>query len=1496
MNYAHTDQKKKKRGFTLAEFLVVIAITMILAGVSFVAAIHYRSRLRRLEMDHTAKEIFLAAQNQLSLENSSGTMERLLSQAGGTDADKKLGIPVSVEGESDTYAILYPATDDADCEEIRDRLLPFGTIDETVRADGSYLIIYGAKSGTVREVWYSDRYKFVTEDIGSTKLSEAAADDKKREHYTGMNDAFQDNGQPIGHYAGDSITDAVIPNGETLNVPKLEVLNKDVLCAKVKLDGQFFSNGAADKYEVKLFMEGLSSNVKAYLSLYPGISDGRIRVIGGTSSEYWITLDNLTLPNQHFADLSNSNLLTFKTNEKTFIPGEDVRFYVQTSVKGDPSSVKTSEICQENSIFGGKRDGKKVLINSIRHLQNLESTVSSVDMENQKLWADSGSETCYTAVQQKNLSWADYCTGLQAVVSAAGGMMNPSIYNKDNVSCTAADHVYPLEPTVPFHYDGNTFILDDLSVKTEGTQAAGLFGNVKEDLTVSRLKLSGMNAESGSDAGAGALIGLVKDSKLNVHVDDVLIQYPNVLSNGVKKNATSIAQINAGAVIGDFTGNELVISRTMAVNSFRTKMLNLSDTETKEDLTSDKKMGYRIRSVSGIAGGLIGAVTRKGSITLSDCASSVYVDGNDYAGGLIGMAGVMGGTAPNVTIENCFVGGHTSEKQFVTNVLPADASDPFNTTVGRYNIIARSIFSGGLAAVLPENAVIHHSFVTASVYSPSYNKAKEMEAFVALYGEFVNSEGLPTEIGGKAASDFPYCYSVASVAAGTAQAEKVKNYSADIQTYFQDGAKIENRAFPYDTALNGEKYPYPTVYQLLKEHSKQDTDAKEQLKDLPKFARVYFGDWPEQKTESNLKLWNKNRLWVDYVIDMPTEKKYISISITGTMSLHTAYCLVKLLPENIGESQYIVSADLNTLSKMRDGTQDWGWTKLSASNNRRLEITTEDTGKLRIRLFIDNKAFDRENYEYLCPNPDPDNWNYEYLTAGENIIVRASENSLIPGGTDPKDEGNSFFETLTPDGDGYKVTVSNCRNLINLNFCENLNITSVEQTDNILWDTDDTVISNTEPYCKELSEAYGPEGVVIHHGIRAGNGFTQAGSFKPIESQTLRSYDGGKKVIAKLTIDNLNWGNKNSALFEGTSHLQIRDLYLKDPVMRSKNNAAAVVATAGTYYGQWNKNLAENLELTNVHVYGDETNIRAGNNSGGLVASAYADKITMNNVSFYGKNAFVGTISGDGTVGGLIGFLKTSGVMELKNSMFSGYIDGNQKPDSVGGLVGKIDLSRTIGENGPNMDDVKIQNCYVGGRNASYPGEADAALKNQSRTSIVGKKFVGGLIGFGKGPLQILNSFSMAGLYSYDTGIGGLIGCYQDADNLLLQECYFGGLLAMQNSGPNYKAGIMIGQTVVSTNPYDETQWTLQTDFSGSFKNCAYISRNSFGISMKLVGSADNAAIGGVTACSGTNYSAIETSETIKAERYDTSLPETYPYKVWTTENGTKIYRGDWIQ
>ena len=66
MEQKRQNKQKRRAAFTLAEFLTVIAIVGILASLSFVAVIHYQRKLRRLEMDQTAKEIFLAAQNHLT--------------------------------------------------------------------------------------------------------------------------------------------------------------------------------------------------------------------------------------------------------------------------------------------------------------------------------------------------------------------------------------------------------------------------------------------------------------------------------------------------------------------------------------------------------------------------------------------------------------------------------------------------------------------------------------------------------------------------------------------------------------------------------------------------------------------------------------------------------------------------------------------------------------------------------------------------------------------------------------------------------------------------------------------------------------------------------------------------------------------------------------------------------------------------------------------------------------------------------------------------------------------------------------------------------------------------------------------------------------------------------------------------------------------------------------------------------------------------------------
>ena len=69
-------------GFTLAELLLVVGIIVILTGISFIAATYYSRVLKLNEMDNTAKQIFIAAQNHLTSVEATGELDRYAKSAG----------------------------------------------------------------------------------------------------------------------------------------------------------------------------------------------------------------------------------------------------------------------------------------------------------------------------------------------------------------------------------------------------------------------------------------------------------------------------------------------------------------------------------------------------------------------------------------------------------------------------------------------------------------------------------------------------------------------------------------------------------------------------------------------------------------------------------------------------------------------------------------------------------------------------------------------------------------------------------------------------------------------------------------------------------------------------------------------------------------------------------------------------------------------------------------------------------------------------------------------------------------------------------------------------------------------------------------------------------------------------------------------------------------------------------------------------------------------
>ena len=159
--------------------------------------------------------------------------------------------------------VLYDGGENDSTGEIRERLLPFGSIDETVRTDGNYLVFYEPGTGSVRGVWYSDRYQFVREDIGSEALTEAAADPDKRERFCGTNNAFAGHGQAVGYYGGESSGSGDQPTAPEFQPISMELFDGPVLYVKV-YDPNMLSN---KDYDLKLFLEGMSSGAECWFDL-----------------------------------------------------------------------------------------------------------------------------------------------------------------------------------------------------------------------------------------------------------------------------------------------------------------------------------------------------------------------------------------------------------------------------------------------------------------------------------------------------------------------------------------------------------------------------------------------------------------------------------------------------------------------------------------------------------------------------------------------------------------------------------------------------------------------------------------------------------------------------------------------------------------------------------------------------------------------------------------------------------------------------------------------------------------------------------------------------------------------------------------------------------------------------------------------------------------------------------------------------------------------------
>lgn len=768
-------KNKRNKGFTLAEVLIVVAMIGVLSGVAFISvASHLRSMIQ-LERDGIAKEIFVAAQNHLTMVEHEGYLNQ--SNYGHLEGTGNN----STEDQDSIYYFTVNNGMDAGNSGVLKLMLPFGSIDETVRLGGSYIIRYQKDPGLILDVFYcteNGRFPHAFGDGEYSTVKALAGEENKsnRRNCSALGQSV------IGWYGGAAARD--LNRGTELKAPLIEVINEDELYVKI-------TNTNDDVGKIKLIIQGEKSRAQGAVLLE---TDGEwIKSDPDDSNSVIVILDDITVEDNKFSALSDR----LEDNKQgTFIPGENITIQAVAYDNDSITNIAYSAIKTTNSLYRDvvkSEDGNTAYITSLRHLENLDSSVSNLGE----------SITINAAAQKTDLSWKSFLENIKELNQTGTTDAEPSVkYTGSNGAAfsTEPKTYKPIVLTPDMVYDGEAHTISDVVIDIKAEREiyhAGLIETL-ENGTISNLML--------------------KDFSVSTAVGD------------------------AGALAGMLTGTKTKIENVVART---TPVTNPGEEGASEGAVAS---GVSTSDAIGNAGGLVGSMAGG---TMSYCAAAICVEGQKTAGGLIGSAGggtvslsysgghtsdgsyrkwienkpfdVTGtiaggliGTADNTTIENSYstcsatgdtaVGGLIGTGSgkvtgcYATGLVKGQESESASTGTTGTETTSASIgaFAGSFEGTLENN-----------YYYMIINEIKDADdVFTGEYLKPVNGRD-----DGVAALD------------------------ADAATYDAFAGHSSTAALPYDGKLTDY---YGATYFLRGIAVSSGADSSE----MPVFVSTHYGDWP----------------------------------------------------------------------------------------------------------------------------------------------------------------------------------------------------------------------------------------------------------------------------------------------------------------------------------------------------------------------------------------------------------------------------------------------------------------------------------------------------------------------------------------------------------------------------------------------------------------------------------------------------------------------------
>lgn len=352
--------RKKQQGFTVQEMLVVIAITVILLGVSIVGVVAYVRHLQLKELDNAAREIFMAAQNRAILIGSDKVKKAVVKEDDSNQIEHVEIIPSEGDDITTQIAVYYVHSSD---EEAMKELLPQEAIDPALW-DGDFYISYEPESASVVDVFYSDDTLPVEgelADFADFYMRWRKADKEERMKSRPM----------IGHYGGES---AESGTALSLRTPVIQITNDNDLQVQVThwVPRTLQMLGQADQVSLEVELE--YQGQKILLTPAMESQDEKSDIAYLTYVSTW-TLESLEEGKQ-FADL-------FSASGTTLTYGDDFTIVAEVSYTGTLKVNGAQKTAQDNSLFAKDSGGDTAYITCLRHLQNLDKAFSQVEGKNQ---------------------------------------------------------------------------------------------------------------------------------------------------------------------------------------------------------------------------------------------------------------------------------------------------------------------------------------------------------------------------------------------------------------------------------------------------------------------------------------------------------------------------------------------------------------------------------------------------------------------------------------------------------------------------------------------------------------------------------------------------------------------------------------------------------------------------------------------------------------------------------------------------------------------------------------------------------------------------------------------------------------------------------------------------------------------------------------------------------------------------------------------------------